>query len=342
MTGFKPWPMLALLGLCLIAACDERGASGGGDSLGQVVARVNGEEITVSQLNAELASVSADTQDRKAVEEEVLRTIVFRTLLRQAAIKSKLDRKPDIRLLMDAARDKVLAESYMDQVTGTNKEPTAQEIAKYISDHPLAFGERRIYHFQRLMLAADKYSDWMQPMFDMKPQAQTFDQLEEYLKGQGIGYTLVDVQLPSTDFPEQVQKRLLQFGIGDNVVVRGPQSIIILKIKGWTAMPVQQADAEHVASAAIRQEQAAERTEALRAQMLHDAKITFSGAFAKISADEPETLAPAAGSAAKAALLPAGADFAPSNGPDIGALELELPMAAPTANSAIPQEGTAP
>ncbi len=110
MTRLKPWPLLMLSGLLVLGACGGHGSSSGGDALGQVVARVNGEEITVSQVNAELASVGANGQDTKAVQEDVLRAIVLRTLMRQAATKHKLDRKPEVRLLMDAARDKVLAE----------------------------------------------------------------------------------------------------------------------------------------------------------------------------------------------------------------------------------------
>ena len=210
----RAWPKaLALAGLLALAACGQRGPSGE-DSLGQVVARVNGEEITVSQLNAELATVSANGQDPKAVRQEVLRAIVFRTLLRQAALKEKYDRRPQVRLLMDAARDKVLADVYVNAVAGAQKAPSQADIAKFIADHPLAFGERRIYRFERLMLAADQYSDNLVPMFDQKPQVQTFDQLETYLNGKHIPFTLTDVQLPSTDFPKQVQDELAKFHEG--------------------------------------------------------------------------------------------------------------------------------
>ncbi len=240
--------------------------------------------------------------------------------------------------------------SYIDAVAGTAKKPTAQQVAKYIADHPQAFGERRIYHFQRLILPTDRYSDNMQPMFDKKPQVQSFDPLVDYLKGQGISYKLADVQLPSTDFPEQIQKRLEQFGVGDNVVVRGPQSIIILKIKGWTAMAVQDADAQRVAVAAIQQEELAQRTAALRKQVIHDAKITFSGAFAGMNADQPGPSVPAAKvSSAPATATPheAGVTGAAAvadgvalmNAPDMSLPEGVMP-APPSGTSTNPEEGT--
>ncbi|MFZ1989896.1 MAG: EpsD family peptidyl-prolyl cis-trans isomerase [Alphaproteobacteria bacterium] len=343
-----------LTGLFALAACSQHGSTSDEDSLGQVVARVNGEEITVSQLNAELATVSANGQDPKAVKEEVLRAIVFRTLLRQAALKEKYDRRPQVRLLMDAARDKVLADSYVNGVAGSQKAPSQADIAKFIADHPLAFGDRRIYRFERLMLAADQYSDNLVPMFDQKPQVQTFDQLEAYLNGKRIPFTLTDVQLPSTDFPKQVQDELIKFHVGDNVVVRGPQSIIILKIKGWTEMPVQEADAQRIAATALQQEALSERTTALRTQMVHDAKIEFDGEFAGMDADEPKAPPPAAPSAsAPNAPAPADSTVAPIAPAAAPGSEIQAPASAPDAsqpaatmppgaNSTTPQEGTAP
>lgn len=343
---------LVLAVLTMLVACGRPSTSGDEDSPSQVVARVNGEEITVSQLNAELATVSANGQDPKAVKEEVLRAIVFRTLLRQAALKEKYDRKPQVRLLMDAARDKVLADSYVNAVAGSLKPPNAADVAKFIADHPLAFGERRIYRFHRVMLPTEQYAEQtMVTLFDRKPQVQTFDLLESYLNSKGIPFTLTDVQLPSTDFPKSVQDELAKFGVGDNVVVRGPQSIIILKIKGWTEMPVQEADAQRIAATALQQEALGDRTVALRTQMVHDAKIEFEGEFAGMSADEPKTPAPPAATTS----APDDTSIAPAVSPPVASPSAQPQSPAAPASSTpaeaapqagasptTPQEGTAP
>ena len=140
-------------------------------------------------------------------------------------------------------------------------------------------------------------------MFDQK---ETFDEFETYLNGKHIPFTLAEVRLPSTDFPKQVQDQLVRFRVGDNVVVRGPQSIIILKIKSWTELPVQDADAQRIAATALQQEAVSERTAALRTQMIHDSKIEFTGDFAGMDADEPKappsvTTAPDSGAQPSAA-----------------------------------------
>ncbi len=76
----------ALLGLSLLAmtaACNKIGAKA---PTGQVVATVNGTDITVRELNAELAQTQAppDTP-RKTVESVVLARVIERRMLADAA-----------------------------------------------------------------------------------------------------------------------------------------------------------------------------------------------------------------------------------------------------------------
>ena len=290
---------LMLCGVLALSACGkDKPAQGAGEESntgGQVVARVNGEEITVHQLNAELATIPNSGQDQKEMQKEVLRAIVYRTMLRQEAVKAKLDKNPNLQMLVEGAKDKILAEAYISSQTGTTPPPTTTEVSEYISQNPLQFGERRIYQFQRLTMPADQYSnspDFI-ALFDKK---DTFDDFQNYLNGKSTPYTLADVRLLSTDFPKQLQDKLVSFGIGDNVVIRGRDSVVILKIKGWQDMPVEQQNAEQAAQAALHRQAQQERTRSLRDQMSHTAKVEFLGEFKDLKLEEPkpaeQTLAP--------------------------------------------------
>jgi EpsD family peptidyl-prolyl cis-trans isomerase len=285
---------LMLCGVVALSACGKstKAPNADGSNAGsQVIARVNGEEVTVHQLNAELANIPQAGQDQKDIQKEVLRAIVFRTMLRQEAVKAGLDKNQQLQLLIDGAKDKILADAYISSQTGSTPPPTSTEVNEYIASNPLQFGERRIYQFQRLTMPVDKYSNELVPMFDQK---ETFDDFQNYLNGKTIPYTLAEVRLPSTDFPKQVQDELVKFGVGDNVVVRGQQSIVILKIKSWVDMPVEQTDAERIAQNALHQQSQQERARALRDQMAHSGKVEFLGEFAGLSLDMPKPAQPAA------------------------------------------------
>jgi len=79
----------AIAAMLLVAACDK----GGSAPKGQVVAQVNGQDITLSELNAELLAnkVPADSDD-KAATQLILQRLIARKLLVEHARDEKLDK----------------------------------------------------------------------------------------------------------------------------------------------------------------------------------------------------------------------------------------------------------
>jgi peptidyl-prolyl cis-trans isomerase C len=314
---------VVIVGLLVLSGCSKSGdtaGSGGaepaagssaGSEAGQVVARVNGEEITIHQLNLALAAVQSDRKDADKVRRQVLRGIVYRTALRQAATKEGLDRNPEVALQIDAAKDRILAAAYLRQQTDSTPPPTTTDIEKFISDNPLEFGQRRVYQFSRLTLAADQYSDDLVPLFDQK---QTFDGFEKYLNQKHIPYAVTDVRLPSAEFPKDIRDQLTKFGVGDNIVVKGGGQIAVLKIKSWVDMPVDHDQATQIAKNTLHREALADRTKSLHDQVLHAAKVQFLGQFAGVSLEPPPAAATAAGGPAAAIDSPVAG--APGGQPD--------------------------
>ncbi|MFO1186755.1 MAG: EpsD family peptidyl-prolyl cis-trans isomerase [Alphaproteobacteria bacterium] len=276
------WPAALIFAACAaLAGCskgDKAAKAAGKDGESQVIARVGGEEITVHQLNAELSTVPGmAVQDPKELQRAVLRAIVFRTAMRQAAVKDKIDRDPQISLLKKAAVDKLLADTYLKRQTGTTPPPTSAEVDQFIVEHPLQFDDRRMYQFTRVTIPADKYSDLMVPLFDEKP---SFAELEAYLNEKSINYSSTDVRVASSDFPKDVQAQLVHFKVGDNVVVRGPQSIVILKIKSWVAAPVPRDQSREIAQNTLYQQSIQKRALSIQEALPATTKLEFMGPFA--------------------------------------------------------------
>ena len=79
--------LCALVCLALLAACEKK-------ATGQVAAVVNGEEITLQEINTELEALSPsqqDAKDKKKLQQAALQRIVERRLLAQAARDDGLD-----------------------------------------------------------------------------------------------------------------------------------------------------------------------------------------------------------------------------------------------------------
>ena len=90
----KPIFGLILVGLLTsLAACDAKGS----DNIpaGQTIARVDGQDVTIHELNAELKGVQLPSGDaRKAVEQQALQRIIDRRILASLARERKLDQSP--------------------------------------------------------------------------------------------------------------------------------------------------------------------------------------------------------------------------------------------------------
>src|SRR5262249_49112882 len=160
----------------------------------------------VHQLNAELATLSsAGVKDPKELQKEVLRAIVFRTAMRQAAVKDKIDRDPQTAILLKATQDRFLADAYLKKATGTTPPPTDTQVDEFIVEHPLQFDDRRKYELTRLTMPVESYSQDLVPKFDEK---ETFADLESYLNEKSIQYVVTDVSVFSSEFPKEVQDQL--------------------------------------------------------------------------------------------------------------------------------------
>jgi EpsD family peptidyl-prolyl cis-trans isomerase len=116
---------------------------------GQVAATVDGKEITLTQLQSEMASLPAGgPADQKAREQAALTAIVNRRLIADYAQKQGLDKTPAFAVQMSRARDVVLFEALQQQLARQIPAPTSDEAQKFISDNPDMFAQRK---FTRLI-----------------------------------------------------------------------------------------------------------------------------------------------------------------------------------------------
>ena len=126
MQGFKKF-YLPLLIAALIVGCGDKkdGAATGEKAATQVVARVNGTELTTHQVNYALQRVpNLDKDQTKAASLQVVRNLVNQEVIAQKALSDKLDRDPAVVQALDAARRQILAEAYMSRKLGEPAVPS--------------------------------------------------------------------------------------------------------------------------------------------------------------------------------------------------------------------------
>lgn len=113
---------------------------------GQVVATVNGEDITIHELNSELAQARAPADTpRKTVEQVVLARVIERKMLADAARERSLDKNPAYLLAERRADEGLLVQALQADIAAKVPAATREAAQKYIEAHPDQFGQRKVF-----------------------------------------------------------------------------------------------------------------------------------------------------------------------------------------------------
>lgn len=140
------------LAVCLLATL---AACSGGDkpakAASQVAVKVNGDELSIHQVNAQLARLQGVPADKADfARKQVVEGLVDQRLLIQQAIEKKLDRDPDVLAAIEQSRAQILAQAYVQKSLGAQARPNEAEVRKYYEENPALFAQRRVYRLQEL------------------------------------------------------------------------------------------------------------------------------------------------------------------------------------------------
>lgn len=134
-TALARAPLLLAAGL-LISSCSEPVPQG------QVLAVVNGEDVTQRDLAAE-AAVRADQVPGVVAE------LIDRRLLAEAARAQGIEQTPEYLAAMRRAREQLLVQGLGRQLAAKIPAPRPADIAAYIAGRPHAFAERAVVALDR-------------------------------------------------------------------------------------------------------------------------------------------------------------------------------------------------
>lgn len=121
------------------------GCGGKEGGVTQAVAKVNGKELTVHQVNFVLQQNPQLAAAGASASQQVLDRLVDQELSLQQALDQKLDRDPNVVSAIEAAKREITARAYMDRVVGQVGAPTDQEVRAYFDGKPELFAQRQIY-----------------------------------------------------------------------------------------------------------------------------------------------------------------------------------------------------
>jgi len=211
-------PLLVTL---VLAACG--GSKEGKPS--QSLARVNGDEITVLQLNEELQRAGVQSEQQQAASKQLLESLIDRQLLVSEATKEKLDRDPKVVQAIERAKAIILAQAYLQKRIGAPVRPTAAEVSDYFQKNPLFFAQRKQFDMRQLVLATDSLDAAAKTQLD---SSKSLDEFAAWLDAHKVKYARAQVSRTSADLPPEMSTKLESMPKGQLFIVReGARSLVI-------------------------------------------------------------------------------------------------------------------
>ncbi len=218
---------------------------------GQVVASVDGEEITIFELNAEVQATQVPQgTDRKLAEQMALQRIIERKILAKVARDQKLDKTPVFLIQQRRADELILTTLLRDKIASGIAQPTDAEIAQYEAAHPDRFAQRKIYNIEQIVFPPPTSAAKFKEFAPLK----TLEQLAAKLTADGVQFRRAPTQLDTAALPPEIAAKIAALPAQELFILPTQQGVTANVITGTTIQPLAGDQARELAMNTLRNE----------------------------------------------------------------------------------------
>lgn len=261
--------LLATAALAALAACHKHPD-------GQVVATVNGNEVTLQELNTELqaTNISAST-DKQAVQKALLQRVIDRKLVDGLAKDRDLEKSSDYLAQSRRLNEILLAQLYAKQQLAAVPVPSGADITKFMTDNPGIFANR-----QQLILDQIRFQQPNNPgQLSGVEGIHTLDGVAGFLKSKGIQFTRQPAQIDSAALPAPLLTQINNLPAGEPFVIPTGGVLTVNVVTQRKAVANDPAQAKSVAASAWREQKVQQAVQDQLAAARSSAKISYQPGF---------------------------------------------------------------
>lgn len=210
---------LMLLAGAALSACGH-----GEEQAGQALASVNGEEITMLQLNLELQRAGGQSASQEGAGRQLLEALINRQLLQNEAARDRTDRDPSVVQAIERAKALIVAQAYLQKRIGAIARPTRQEVEAYFAQHPEAFTRRKQFELNELVVATRDLDDGLKAAI---ASSASLEEVALWLDNHKVRYARTQLSPTSADLAPELNAKLLAMPKGRLFIVQqGEHSLL--------------------------------------------------------------------------------------------------------------------
>ena len=237
---------------------------------GQVVATVNGTDVTINELNAELMGTQLPPpgEQRKAIEQQALQGLVNRTILGDIAREKGIDKSPAYILQKRRADETLLVQMLQRDIASKLPTPSADEARSFMVSNPDLFAQRKIFALDQIQFQAP---DDMKKLKAYEP-LKTMEQIEGQLTQDGLKFRRAPGQLDAATANPELVRQIASLPTGEIFIIPANGSFIASRVTGIKVEPFAGAQAEQYAQGLLQQKKLAAATETQLAETIKKAR----------------------------------------------------------------------
>jgi EpsD family peptidyl-prolyl cis-trans isomerase len=284
---------LAAMAVVLLSGCGQKKDVAPADASGSdVVAKVNGDELTAGQLTIALQKQRGMRPDAgDAASKQVLDQLIDEQIVAQKAVTAKLDKDPKVVQQIEAARRDILARRFIEAAAETAGKPADDAVQKFYDSRPTLFAQRKVYTLQRLDI---QVPDERRAEVDAHIQSlKSSAELTDWLKSQKLVFTAKQEQDASEQLPPTVLEKLATLKEGESMAVPSQFGVTALTLVSSASAPKTLADARPAIEQYLSGQGRREVIMNLQKSIRDGAKVEYEGRFAALAPASAATGMPA-------------------------------------------------
>ncbi|NOU25206.1 MAG: peptidyl-prolyl cis-trans isomerase, EpsD family [Methylotenera sp.] len=239
----------------------------------QSIVRVNGDEITVLQLNNELKRANVQAAQQAEAEKQITQKLVDRQMLVQEALKVKLDRNPRVMQAIENAKMQLLAQAYLENKVSAIAKPTKAEIENYRVKHAEIFANRKIFVLEELIFKIE--AGYTEELNVLSNSAKTIEDVTQWLDERLIKFDRTQAQHASETLPPDLLAKLSKMVEGDVIFINANGRTAAGRLVDVTSAPIAKSDATPIIERILTNQKHQQTAESEIARLRRAAKVEY-------------------------------------------------------------------
>ena len=242
----------------------------------RIAARVNGEEVSVHQIDSVFARYGNVTPEQAGRAAVLARErIIDQELLAQQALQARLNRDAQVAKAIERARRQILAQAYLERAAISASRASPEEISRFYEQNPALFGQRRVYRVLELVVVVPP--EQFGALQDAVSGAKSLAEVVRWLDLRNLPFDAATSSRAAEQIPTNILRRLFEMRDGQIAVFPTPRGVSVVRLEQSAEVPLSEKQAIPAIARYLLNRKRLELAQAEVTKLRERAKIDYDG-----------------------------------------------------------------